>query len=152
MIFAVPAFIVLSIFGFQIDLQCPAGGGVDFAGADGTKKLKSLRWLFWLCCFLSKGHAPHHRNRSLRRHRGCVSYHRRQEHRLPRVIGRAAWPTDAALPIPAMNVRRLFDHLVGGDQNRRRKGYAERFGRIHVDRQREFCRPLDRQIGRLVAL
>jgi hypothetical protein len=84
-----------------------ARAGVSIA--PGPMEPKSLCWLFWLCCFLSKGHAPHHRNRSLRRHRRGMPYHRRQEDRLLGVIGRAAWPQlTPAPPSPAMNSRRFI--------------------------------------------
>ena len=43
---------------------------------------------------------------------------------------------------------RLLDHLVGGHQQRLRDRQAERFCGFEVDGQIEFCRLLDRQVGR----
>jgi hypothetical protein len=44
---------------------------------------------------------------------------------------------------------RLFDHLIGAREHRRRNFEAERFGRLEVDHQLEFGRLFDRQIGRV---
>jgi hypothetical protein len=46
---------------------------------------------------------------------------------------------------------RLFDHLVGGDQQVGRYGQAERLRGLQVDDQFELGRPNHRQIGRLRA-
>src|SRR5438552_2412524 len=51
----------------------------------------------------------------------------------------------------SLRLAHLFDHLVGPNEQRRRHGEAERFGRLHVDHELEFCRLLYRQIGRLRA-
>src|SRR5438105_12498824 len=48
--------------------------------------------------------------------------------------------------------RFLFNHLVGENKDRDRQGYAERFRGLHVDRERESYRLLDRQVRRLIAL
>ena len=47
---------------------------------------------------------------------------------------------------------RLFDHLVGGGEQRRRHGDAQRPGGLGINDQLEFGRLHDRQIGRLCAL
>src|SRR5262245_29592265 len=44
---------------------------------------------------------------------------------------------------------RLFDHLVGEREQRRRNRQAERLGDLQIDDEIEFNRLLDRQIGRL---
>ena len=46
----------------------------------------------------------------------------------------------------------LFDHLVGADNERLRKGEAECFRRLEVKNQLEFRWLLDGKIGRLCAL
>src|SRR5664280_699343 len=46
----------------------------------------------------------------------------------------------------------LFDHLVGGGEQRRRNGKAERLGGLEIDRQFVLRRRLHRQVGRLLAL
>ena len=43
----------------------------------------------------------------------------------------------------------LLDHLVGGSEQRRWHGKAERFGRFEVYHQLEFRRLLNRQIAGL---
>src|SRR6516225_5237820 len=51
-----------------------------------------------------------------------------------------------------MNFSRSFDDLVGEVEDRRRDRHAERLRGLKVDHQLEFCRLLDRQIGRLGAV
>ena len=61
------------------------------------------------------------------------------------VPGRAPRPTnDMADP--------LFDHLVGGDQQRSRNRETERLSRLQVDGELEFSRLHDRKVSRLFAL
>jgi hypothetical protein len=43
----------------------------------------------------------------------------------------------------------LLDHFVGGEQELRRNLKPERLGGFDIDRQHEFRRLRDRQIGRL---
>jgi hypothetical protein len=47
---------------------------------------------------------------------------------------------------------RSLDHLVGATEQRQRHGEAERFRGLEIDDQLDFRGPLDRQIGRLLAL
>ena len=46
----------------------------------------------------------------------------------------------------------LLDHLVGGSEQRRWHGKAERFGRFEVYHQLIFCRCLHGQVGWLLTL
>jgi len=46
----------------------------------------------------------------------------------------------------------LFDHLVGADEERQRKGDAERFGGLQINDQLKLRSLHNRQVGRLVAL
>jgi hypothetical protein len=46
---------------------------------------------------------------------------------------------------------RLFDHLVGGNEQRLRHGQTERLGGLQVDYQFKFGRLLNRQIAGLGA-
>ena len=48
--------------------------------------------------------------------------------------------------------RSLFDHLIGARQQRRRDDHAERLRGFEIDRQFEFGRLRNRQIGGLAAL
>ena len=45
----------------------------------------------------------------------------------------------------------LFDHLVGGGEQRLQNGESERFGGLEIENQLEFGRLYDRKIGRFVA-
>src|SRR5262249_61759852 len=49
-------------------------------------------------------------------------------------------------PEQVQQTRRLFDHLVGTQQERFRDGYPGRLGGLHIDGQLEFRRLLDRQV------
>ena len=51
-----------------------------------------------------------------------------------------------------MILRCSFDHLVGEQLHLVGNGQAERLGGLEVDDQLDFCRLLDRQVGRLLAL
>ena len=53
--------------------------------------------------------------------------------------------------VPIADIGRLFDHLVGGDQQARRNGDAERLRRSKVDGCSEFGRGLYREVGGFVA-
>ena len=53
--------------------------------------------------------------------------------------------------IAANDRRRSWNNLVGRGQQSFRDGEAERFGGFEVYDQIDFCRLLDRQVGRLVA-
>src|SRR5262249_37687514 len=46
----------------------------------------------------------------------------------------------------------LFDHLVGADEQCRRRGDPERFSRLEIDNCIKFGRPLDRKFARLRTL
>ena len=46
----------------------------------------------------------------------------------------------------------LFDDLVSAGEQRLRNVEAERFCGLEIDNQLDFSRPLDGQIGRLIAL
>jgi hypothetical protein len=59
--------------------------------------------------------------------------------------------TDAGTKL-TKSPRRLFDHLVGAAEQRKRDGEAERLGRREVDEKLNFRGLLDRQVGRLLAL
>src|SRR6516164_1640508 len=48
--------------------------------------------------------------------------------------------------------RTSFDDLVGAQEDRWRDRQAERLSSLEIDHQLEFCRLLDRQIGRLGAV
>ena len=48
--------------------------------------------------------------------------------------------------------QKLFDHLVGTSEQRRRHGDAQRLGGLQVDVQFDFSGLLDRQVGWLLAL
>src|SRR6516162_99258 len=50
-----------------------------------------------------------------------------------------------------ISIKKLFDHLVSGDQQVGRYGQAERLRGLQVDDQFELGRPNYRQIGRLRA-
>jgi hypothetical protein len=52
---------------------------------------------------------------------------------------------------PSLSLR-LFDHLVGAGQQRVGYGETERLGRLEVQEKLDFCRLLNRQVRRLLAL
>jgi len=71
--------------------------------------------------------------------------------------GRHRWhkahPADSAVvsdPKRAFSI--LFDDVVGASEHHCRHGETQCFGGLEIDHQLEFCRLLDRQIGRLDAL
>src|SRR5262249_3700537 len=47
---------------------------------------------------------------------------------------------------------RLFDDLIGAGEQRQGDRYAERFGRLEIDDQREFGRELDWKVSWFLAL
>ena len=51
-----------------------------------------------------------------------------------------------------LNKIRLFDHLVGANEQRDRHGDAERLGSLQVDNEIVFGRKLHRQLARILAL
>jgi hypothetical protein len=53
--------------------------------------------------------------------------------------------------MPASN-RGSLDHLVGAAEQRERECDAKRLGGLEIDDELDFCRLLNRQVGRLLAL
>ena len=72
--------------------------------------------------------------------------------RLPRVTAAEFDPSRTFATVNCRIAKGLFDHLVGGDEQRRWHGDAERFCGLEVDDQLEHGRLKDRQIGGLCAL
>jgi hypothetical protein len=60
--------------------------------------------------------------------------------------------SDIELQALNLQLSRLFDHLVGTEQDRRRQLDAESLGSLEVEHGFVFGRQLDRQVGRLLAL
>ena len=79
---------------------------------------------------------------------------KKSDHRHRRLLrARRERPRAAAPPSSVMNSRvASFDHLVGGDEQRRRHGEAEHLGGLAIDDELELGRLHDRQVGGLRAL